>query len=273
MKLSPLSPLSVSHDSVHSDPVLDTAVTHALLRRVARGDLGETLRLYVPHDAIVFSMLDAQRSGFDQARRTAEESGFPGVLRLAGGNAALFHTQSLAFSWATPVTESANGIRRRFELVSRWIQRSLIRVGVPAQIGAVPREYCPGEYSVNADGKFKIMGVGQRVIRGAAHVGGVILVADSQRARSMLSQVYKDLELDLDPKTVGAVEDAVPGIALEDVKQALVDEINRDRAIKSVSLDEKTYALASELLPWHSPSKNPKGRATALGTKVLSVRP
>ena len=169
------------------DPVLDTATSHALLRRVAREDLHETLRLYVPDDAVMFSMLDAHRSGFKKARQNAEVLGFPGVFRLAGGHAALFHSQCLAFSWAMPAVQSHQGIRTRFELVSQWIQRGLARVGVPAQIGAVPGEYCPGEYSVNSMGTKKIMGVGQRVIRGAAHVGGVIVVREADRARDILT--------------------------------------------------------------------------------------
>lgn len=252
--------------------MLDTATSHALLRRVARQELSETLRLYVPDDAVMFSMLDAHRSGFDRAREHADERGFPGVFRLAGGHAALFHSQCLAFAWAMPATQSHQGIRSRFELVSQWIQRGLVRAGVPAQVGQVPGEYCPGEYSVNALGKKKLMGVGQRVIRGAAHVGGVIVVREAERIRDVLTEVYTDLELDWEPDTAGAVEDTAPGITPEDVLQALLEELRGLRSVEPTDLDEQTRALGKELIAWHSPLENPKGRTALLGGKVVAER-
>jgi lipoate-protein ligase A len=273
LKNSAQRPLFVCHERVQSGPVLDTATSHALLRRVARKDLDETLRLYVPDDAVMFSMLDAHRSGFKKALQQADERGFPGVFRLAGGHAALFHSQCLAFAWAMPATKSHQGIRSRFELVSQWIQRGLARAGVPAQVGEVPGEYCPGEYSVNALGKKKLMGVGQRVIRGAAHVGGVIVVREAERIRDILTDVYADLELDWDPDTAGAVEDTVPGVTPEDVLQALLEELREFRGVEPTDLDDETRALGQELIAWHSPLENPDGRTALLGDKVVAAHP
>ena len=267
------SSIRVCLERVEADPISDTATSHALLRRVAGGESPETLRLYTPDPSIMFSMLDAHRSGFKQAEREAQAAGFPGVFRLAGGHAALFHDECLAFAWAIPDDEKADGIRRRFELVSSWICRSLIRVGVPAQIGEVPGEYCPGEYSVNASGQAKLMGVGQRVIRGAAHVGGVIVIRQADRVREVLSKVYSALELEWRPQTAGAAEDSVPGITTGDVRQALLDEMNALRPVEIGSLDEDTLALGQELIAWHSPAENPRGRATPLGGKVVRVDP
>ena len=263
------SPIRVCLDRVEADPVWDTATSHALLRRVAGGESGETLRLYTPEPSVMFSMLDAHRSGFKQAERRAQAAGFPGVFRLAGGHAALFHEECLAFAWAIPDDERADGIRRRFEQVSGWICRSLIRLGVPAQIGEVPGEYCPGEYSVNASGQAKLMGVGQRVIRGAAHVGGVIVIRQANRVREVLSDVYEDLELDWRPETAGAVEDSVPDITSGEVREALLQEMEAMRPLEIAPLDEDTRALGQELIAWHSPTENPRGRATPLGRKVV----
>jgi lipoate-protein ligase A len=271
LKNSAHRPLLVCHDRVQTGPVLDTATSHALLRRVARQELNETLRLYVPDEAVMFSMLDAHRSGFKKARTRADERGFPGVFRLAGGHAALFHSRCLAFAWAMPAAESDQGIRSRFELVSQWIQRGLTRAGVPAQVGEVPGEYCPGEYSVNALGKKKLMGVGQRVIRGAAHVGGVIVVREAERIKDVLTDVYADLELDWDPDTAGAVEDTAPGITPEDVLQALLEELKEFRDLEPTGLDEQTRALGQELITWHSPLENPKGRTALLDDKVVAA--
>ena len=264
-----LSPVQVCPDRIEGDPVLDTATSHAVLRRVAAGEITETLRLYTPDPALMFSMLDAHRSGFAEAERRAQEAGFPGVFRLAGGHAALFHSECLAFAWSMPVAEKRDGIRDRFETVSRWICQSLIRVGVPAQVGEVPGEYCPGEYSVNAAGRAKLMGVGQRVIRGAAHIGGVIVVRHADSVRDVLTDVYATLELDWKPETAGAAEDTAPGITTEDVREALLEELRQTRPIEPALLGPETHTLARELTPWHSPRENPRGRATALGRKVV----
>jgi lipoate-protein ligase A len=166
--------------------IRDTAVTHALLRQVAAGQRAAALRLYRPDDVVVFSLLDARRPGFPAALEAARDAGCGAVLRLGGGHAALFHQRSLAFSLAVPDGQARDGIRRRFDAVSGLIARALGRLGVDARVGEVAGEYCPGEHSVNARGARKLMGVGQRVIRGGAHVGGVIVVQDAERVREVL---------------------------------------------------------------------------------------
>jgi len=85
--------------------VFDTAVSHAMLRRVAAGQLPGSLRLYRPDDVVVFSLLDARRPGFERAVEIAREAGFGAVIRLAGGHAAVFHGETLAFSWARPAED------------------------------------------------------------------------------------------------------------------------------------------------------------------------
>ena len=91
------------------------------------------------------------------------------------------------------------------------VERALQRLGVDAHVGEVPREYCPGDYSVNARGQTKLAGIGQRLIKGAWHIGGVIVVSESERVRDILVPVYEALGLDWDPATAGAVTDEAPG--------------------------------------------------------------
>ena len=59
------------------------------------------------------------------------------------------------------------------------MERALQRLGVDARVGEVPREYCPGDYCVNARGQTKLAGIGQRLIKGAWHIGGVIVVDEA----------------------------------------------------------------------------------------------
>ena len=79
-------------------PAFDTAFSRALLHRVGEGVGAETLRLYQPDDVVAFSVLDRTRPGFACAVSAATERGFAAVLRLAGGRAALFHGETLAFA-------------------------------------------------------------------------------------------------------------------------------------------------------------------------------
>lgn len=206
----------------------DTAVSRALLTRVAAGGAGESLRLYVPDDVVAFSVLDRTRPGFGEAVSAARASGFDAVLRLAGGRAALFTRQSLAFAWCIPAEDSRSGIAARFELLAGLVCDALIDLGVDARIGAVSGEYCPGEHSVNARGARKLMGVGQRIVKGAAHVGGVIVVESGLRVGRVLEPIYRAMGIEMDPSTAGAVADEVPGVTVEQVADALLARFARE---------------------------------------------
>jgi lipoate-protein ligase A len=220
-------PLELLREAVPGEPALDTAVSRALLEAVAAGARGETLRLYRPDDVLAFSGLDAASPGFPAALAAARSTGFTPALRLAGGRAAVFHSGTLAFAWAMPVAELRAGIQERFDALAEIVAAALRGLGVDARIGEVPGEYCPGEHSVNARGRVKLMGVGQRVVRGAAHVGGVIVVRGSERVREALAPVYAALELSFDPASAGAVEDEIGPVEPEAVAEALLAELER----------------------------------------------
>ena len=118
-----------------------------------------------------------------------------------------------------------------------------------ARTGEIPREYCPGEYSVNARGQTKLVGIGQRLIKGAWHIGGVIVVDGADRVRDILIPVYEALGLDWDPATAGAVADEVPGIdAGTTWRSALIAELPDH---EPGELDPTTLALAQRFEPEH----------------------
>lgn len=239
-------------------PVLDTAVSHALLRRVGRGDAKESLRLYRPDDALLFSSLDARRPGYPRALEIARAAGFEPVVRLAGGHAAAFLSSSLAFAWATPDPDASLRIRPRFMRLANWIASALGRLGLDARVGELAGEYCPGEFSVNVGGRIKVMGVGQRVIRGAAHVGGVLTIADTARLREVLVPIYEALELDFAPETAGGIADVVAGLTADDVVAALV-EILRDEGEEAspARFDPEIEHEAEALRSFHAPALVP----------------
>ena len=253
-------PLFVVDQSFPGRAAFDAAVSRAVLREVAHGKRGETLRLYAPDDVVAFSTTDLRRPRFSDAVEAARRGGFDAALRLAGGSAAVFTRQTLAFAWCTAEEEPRAGIHGRFERVSDWIARALRSLGVDARVGEVEGAYCPGDYSVNARGAVKLMGVGQRIVQGAAHTGGVLMVGGSARASRVLAPVYEALEFGYDPATTGAVEDEVEGISTADVRKALLAALDRD--VEAGCLDDETFEQAahfevSHTLPGESTNADP----------------
>jgi octanoyl-[GcvH]:protein N-octanoyltransferase len=230
-------------------PERDTAVSHAILRRVAAGLEPETLRLHRPGPVVAFGPKDRLAPGFPEAVRAARGQGFGAVQRLAGGRAAVFHEDTIAFSWVVPEPAPRMRIRERFDALAGLVAEALRDVGVDARVGEVPGEYCPGEHSVNARGRTKIMGVGQRLIQGAAHVGGVIVVGGADRVRDVLVPVYRALGLDWDPTTAGSVRDEVPSAGWDDVRAAVERRFgDRFELIEgTLSADTLADALALEV--------------------------
>ena len=239
-------PLQLATRAFPGRPAFDTAVSRALLQLVAEGSAPETLRLYAPDDVLAFSVLDAVHAGFADAARAARERGFAPVLRLAGGRAAVFHRETLAFAWSLPVEDPRLGIQERFDALASVVASALRRLGVDARVGEVPGEYCPGSHSVNARGRTKLMGVGQRVVRGAAHMGGVIVVRDAARVREALAPVYGALGYDWDPEATGAVEDEVGRVSTADVAAALVAELGTRHTLVEVEPDATWLERAGE---------------------------
>lgn len=215
----------VHEESFPARPAYDTAVSRALLVAVGEGRSPAALRLYDPGDAVAFSLLDRVQPGFDAAVAEARARGFEAMLRLAGGRAAVFTRQTLGFAWCVPDAEPRASIGARFEEIASVVAAALQRLGVDARVGAVPGEYCPGEHSVNARGRTKLMGVGQRIVKGAAHVGGVLVLGASGRIRDVLVPVYEHMAFAWDPASVGSIEDEIGAVPREAVIDALLAEL------------------------------------------------
>jgi octanoyl-[GcvH]:protein N-octanoyltransferase len=232
-------------------PAHDTAVSHAALQRVGRGELGELLRLHETADLVAFGPVDRASPGFAAAVAAAHAQGFGSIVRLAGGRAAVFHRRTLAFAWIVPAAEPRADVRARFVTLADVVVEALGVLGVDARVGEVPGEWCPGEWSVNAAGRRKIMGVGQRLVRGAAHVGGVIVVGDAARARDVLVPVYDALGVPWDPATVGSIEDEVGPVSVAEVADAVQDAFARRLDLVPAVPDAATLAEADTLEAQH----------------------
>lgn len=244
-------PLRLLRRGFPERPAFGTAVSDAILRRVAAGELPPTLRLHRPGRELAYSKQDRAAPGFERAVTAARQAGFEPVVRLAGGRAAAFHEGTLAIAWATRAERPVEATRERFEWMATLVARALAGLGVDARVGEVEGEYCPGAWSVNARGRVKLAGIGQRLIAGGAHAGGVIVATDSALLRRALEPVYAALKLEWDPQTAGAVEDEVPETGLDDVADAIVGELAQEFELVEDELDPQTLALAEELEAAH----------------------
>lgn len=242
---------------------LGTGVSAAILRRVARGELAPTMRLHRTGRILAFGRRDRLAPGYPRAVAIARELGYEPIERMAGGRAAVFHTDTLAFSIAGRQQGFASGTTERFESMATLVRDALVAVGVDARIGEVAGEYCPGEWSVNAGGRTKLAGIGQRTISGGAHVGGVLVVRGAERVRTALVPVYEALGLDWDPATAGSVADAIdappppesgPDPLTDEVSAAIRAELAGSYEVREATLDAETLELAEQLRARHAPS-------------------
>lgn len=232
---------------------MDTAVSHAILDAVSMGEIGGILRLYVPGRVVAFGLADRGSVGYPQAIRAARAHGYGAVERLVGGRAAVFHESTLAFSWAVPDTDPRSGIEERFEQISSIMSGAFESLGVDARVGRLRGEYCPGDWSINAGGRVKVMGVGQRLVRRAAHVGGVVVVDQGHLIRDVLIPVYRSLHLDWDPRTAGALADRAPGLDIETVARAIVEAFANRFPVERGVLPEFVVERAGRLVDGHLP--------------------
>ncbi len=163
----------------------------------------------------------------------------------------VFHEETIAFAWAIPDGSPREHVQERFEELSAIVAAGLRRLGVDARVGAVPGEYCRGDFSVNARGRRKLMGVGQRLISSAAHVGGVVVVGGTERLREVLVPVYRALELEWALSAAGSVHDELEGVTYEDVERTLIEEFAARHELVETSISRETLLEAERREPAH----------------------
>ena len=105
---------------------------------------------------------------------------------------------TLAFGLTLTDHQPRENIEKNFQMMATLLLGALGRLGVEAKIGPVTGEYCPGKFSINSQGKFKLAGIGQRLARNATYIGGVISYQQNLIAEEILALGYSTLNLELE---------------------------------------------------------------------------
>jgi octanoyl-[GcvH]:protein N-octanoyltransferase len=210
-----------------ADPVADGAATATLRDRVA--DAGQpAVRVWAPHRIVPFGRRDTRSDGYDAAAAAAREHGYEPVERSVGGRAVAYDGETtLAFARVTPVDGVRGGLDERYDALTRDVLAALAALGVDATEGEPPESFCPGQHSLQREGK--LAGLAQRVTQGAAITSGVLTVANHDDLAAVLDDVYGALDVPFDPESVGSVANAGGPSDPDPVREAFEDALVGDR--------------------------------------------
>jgi octanoyl-[GcvH]:protein N-octanoyltransferase len=190
---------------VDREPGVDAAVGSALLDLVIARPDAPWLRLYRTAPTVGFSGRDLLAPGLPVAVDACRDAGFAPVRRAPGGHAAAYHRQTLCFDLVIPPGIGTPEVQRQLAALSVLVQAVLVQLGVDARIGAVPDEYCPGQYSINREGREKVVGTAARRRSNGTLIGALCPVGDPDPLRAVIGDVYRALEMPCDVGTVGTL--------------------------------------------------------------------
>lgn len=234
-----------------ADPVLDIALSHALLEDVAGGRRAPALRVFRPGPTAAFGRLDVLRPGFLRACAVAREHGLTPVLRSVGGHAAVFDERCVIVEHVTREADATAGLQARFEDQSRRVRDALRALGADARIGELAGEYCPGPHSVNVGGRVKVAGIAQRMVRHGAATSAVVVAGGGPELRAAVTAIYAALEIAIDPATAGAIDEQVAGVTPDDVARRLRDAYAAGARLEPCEPDAGLLAAAQGLTARH----------------------
>jgi lipoate-protein ligase A len=243
--------IAVIRDQLTGDGPLDTATSRAILRAVSAGDMPETFEVGLSSRVLAFGKHDTSSPGFARSVEIASDHGFEPTVRIAGGRAAVFHETTVRFGWTRLVDDPASTMHDGFRALSGFVVDTLGDFGIHAEVGEIPGEYCPGQYSVHIGNK-KVMGVGQRLTRNAAHVGGVIVLSNSAIINAVLVPIYELLDIPLATEATGSVADAFP-VDPSLFMDRLTDHVVAGRPAHLETVPHNVRSAAIEFRPDHDP--------------------
>jgi octanoyl-[GcvH]:protein N-octanoyltransferase len=210
-----------STGSDDADADADMVRSRQLLRAVAGGTHEPVLRLYRPGPTVAFGRRETHHPGFQAAVEAAARHGFTAVVRNTGGRAVAYGPGSLVVELMAADPSPPTRLNARFAAFAERLAAALRTLGVPASVGRLEGEYCPGDYSVIASG-LKLAGTAQRLVAGAWLCSASIVVSGAAPLRAVLVDVNAALRFSWRPSTLGATVDLVPSVTVTDVQNAVL---------------------------------------------------
>jgi octanoyl-[GcvH]:protein N-octanoyltransferase len=234
------------------EPALELAFARAMLTHARTGEVDELLRIYRPGvPMVVFGRRDTRSPGFPRALDAARAAGFEPVVRATGGRAVAYTDAALVVDHVRHESGPVGGQEARFATFGQRFVELFRAFGIDARLGPVPGEYCPGAHSVNARGIEKLVGTAQRMVPGAWLFSSLIVLGDAGRIRPVLAEVYRHLDQDFDPSSVGSLSREIPGLAIETVESAVMDAYGVAGSAAANQVDAVLLETAKALATHH----------------------
>lgn len=238
-----------------SEPAHGYGFQRVVFDQVSRGIRPPTLVVTPSTRHVGVTKRDTHRPGFREAALSADDLGFPVLVRGAGGGATAADAGTFGFSLVEPVSQSnpQAAISARYTRASGLALGAFSRLGVRnVEVGEVRDEFCPGDNSLRI-GSFtsgmKVCGIAQRVTRRATSVGGIVLVFGHEGLARVLEGVYGAMDLPFRPASVGSLERAGYAFEVEEVVRAFAEEGAERYGAQRVEPDGETLRRAREIGP------------------------
>lgn len=179
------------------------------------------LRFRRPWPTAAFSPQDTTHPDYERIKDIARARGFSPIERGTGGRLTMFDEHALAITLIWPHPEPYQHTMKRYDIFSGVIATALMKLGIDARVGELPNEYCPGKFSINAEGRIKLVGIAQRMNRRCFQIGAIIAVERSEKACSAIAEAYQAMGLPFDPASYGAIRELVPSLSYDDVANVI----------------------------------------------------
>lgn len=204
------------------EPESDISIAPRLLTHAVQQSAGAFVRIYRPKRTMAFSTRDRAHPSFPRLLSISEDHGFEPVIRSPGGRAVAYHEESVVIDFLSSENSPRTLIKERFEAVGSIFVEVLALLGITARVGEIPREYCPGKYSVTSN-SVKLVGSAQRLVRGGWLLSSSIIVRNGFPVREVLSDIYSAMDYDMDPRTIMALNEIESSIESEDFISLFTD--------------------------------------------------
>lgn len=202
----------------------------------------EYVHVYVPSGpTLAFSSRDSRSSSFADAAAAGDAAGFTSVVRAPGGSIVAYDEGAVVVDHIDLSGQTSAG-PSKFAANAHKFAQILATLGVEnLQVGQVEGEYCPGAYSVNVGGVVKVVGSAQRIAGRGALFSTVIQVEMSERVRVVMCAASEALGYQLDPVTIGGLNDFAPDLTAPTVARAVAENfLGRESMVRGVIPDRLT---------------------------------